>query len=84
VFVPFPAAVDDHQAANARPLEQVGSAVIIKEQNLTAAALAECLGNMLADRDGLLQRAVKARALARPEALGRITDVCLATAGSAS
>jgi UDP-N-acetylglucosamine--N-acetylmuramyl-(pentapeptide) pyrophosphoryl-undecaprenol N-acetylglucosamine transferase len=84
VFVPFPAAVDDHQTANARPLEAAGAAIIIKEQDLTAAALADCLAGLLTSRDDLRERAIKSRALARPNALSRITDVCLQAAGAFS
>jgi len=84
VFVPFPAAVDDHQTANARPLEAAGAAIIMKEQELSAMALADCLAELLASRDDLRARAIKSRALATPNALGRITDVCLQAAGAFS
>ena len=41
LFVPYPAAVDDHQTANARPMAAAGAAAIIQEAELTAASLAD-------------------------------------------
>jgi UDP-N-acetylglucosamine--N-acetylmuramyl-(pentapeptide) pyrophosphoryl-undecaprenol N-acetylglucosamine transferase len=40
IFVPYPAAVDDHQTANAGPMEKAGAAVIIQEAALTPEHLA--------------------------------------------
>jgi UDP-N-acetylglucosamine--N-acetylmuramyl-(pentapeptide) pyrophosphoryl-undecaprenol N-acetylglucosamine transferase len=40
ILVPFPAAVDDHQTANARYLVNAGAAVLIAERELTAERLA--------------------------------------------
>jgi UDP-N-acetylglucosamine--N-acetylmuramyl-(pentapeptide) pyrophosphoryl-undecaprenol N-acetylglucosamine transferase len=81
IFVPFPAAVDDHQTANAAPLVKAGAAEILQERDLTAASLAGLLQSFLSSREGLLERAVKARTEAKPAALERITDVCLELAG---
>jgi UDP-N-acetylglucosamine--N-acetylmuramyl-(pentapeptide) pyrophosphoryl-undecaprenol N-acetylglucosamine transferase len=82
IFVPFPAAVDDHQTANARPMADADAAVIVQERNLTAPALADLLLQWLSSRDVLRERAVRARSLARPQALDRIADVCLELAGA--
>ena len=84
VFVPFPAAVDDHQTANARAMEDVGAAVIMKEEDLSAETLAACLAELLQSREILRDRAIKSRSLAMPNALGRITSVCLEAAGAIS
>lgn len=81
IFVPFPAAVDDHQTANARPLVEAGAAEILSENLLTAESLADLLLQWLRDPGQLKERARKARALAVPDALQRITDSCLAAAG---
>jgi len=40
ILVPFPAAVDDHQTANARYLVNAGAAVLLDERELTAERLA--------------------------------------------
>jgi UDP-N-acetylglucosamine--N-acetylmuramyl-(pentapeptide) pyrophosphoryl-undecaprenol N-acetylglucosamine transferase len=84
LFVPYPSAVDDHQTANARPMEEAGAAAIISESDLSAEVLAELLREWLSSRESLLARAVKARELARPQALARITELCLEQAGAAA
>jgi UDP-N-acetylglucosamine--N-acetylmuramyl-(pentapeptide) pyrophosphoryl-undecaprenol N-acetylglucosamine transferase len=81
IFVPFPAAVDDHQTANARPMVDAGAALIMQQKDLTAESLADLLQAWLATRDDLVRRAKKARQLARPDALERIAGHCLAAAG---
>jgi UDP-N-acetylglucosamine--N-acetylmuramyl-(pentapeptide) pyrophosphoryl-undecaprenol N-acetylglucosamine transferase len=77
LFVPYPAAVDDHQTANARPMTDAGAAVIIDESMLNAEVLAGQLREWLSSRDELQRKAEKARSLARPKALMRITELCL-------
>jgi UDP-N-acetylglucosamine--N-acetylmuramyl-(pentapeptide) pyrophosphoryl-undecaprenol N-acetylglucosamine transferase len=84
IFIPFPAAVDDHQTANARPMVDAGAAEIMQQRDMSDEKLADLLRNWLASREGLLERARKARALANPGALVRITDVCLEAAGVAT
>jgi UDP-N-acetylglucosamine--N-acetylmuramyl-(pentapeptide) pyrophosphoryl-undecaprenol N-acetylglucosamine transferase len=84
LFVPYPAAVDDHQTANARPMEAAGAAAIISESDLTPELLAERLRDWLQSRAMLLQRAESARALAKPNSLNRIAELCLEQAGVAA
>ena len=81
IFIPFPHAVDDHQTANAQPLAAANAAIIIDESELTPASLAEQLTPWLQGRPALIERANKARSVARPEALKSITDTCLSVAG---
>ena len=81
VFVPYPSAVDDHQTANATPMMKAGAAAIIQEADLSEASLAEELTHWLTSRADLLERARRARELAQPEALQRITELCLQLAG---
>jgi UDP-N-acetylglucosamine--N-acetylmuramyl-(pentapeptide) pyrophosphoryl-undecaprenol N-acetylglucosamine transferase len=81
VFVPYPSAVDDHQTANARPMTEAGAAAIIQEAELSDVSLAEELRRWLTSRVDLLERAKRARQLARPQALQRITELCLQLAG---
>jgi len=81
VFVPYPAAVDDHQTANARPMADAGAAVIIDQSMLSPDVLAGQLRQWLTDRQDLQGRAERARSLARPDALARITELCLQQAG---
>ena len=82
LFVPYPAAVDDHQTANAGPMATAGAAIIVQESDLTATSLAEVLRDWLRSRDELAARAVKARALAAPDSLQRIASICLQQAGA--
>jgi UDP-N-acetylglucosamine--N-acetylmuramyl-(pentapeptide) pyrophosphoryl-undecaprenol N-acetylglucosamine transferase len=77
IFVPFPHAVDDHQTANAQPMADAGAATIVAERDLSDEGLARLLKNWLGSRDELLVRASKARSLAKPQALTRISTLCL-------
>lgn len=77
VLVPFPAAVDDHQTANARFLSDAGAALLLQESSIDAVSLAAALDPLLSDRSRLLAMAVAARGLAQPAALGRLADACL-------
>ncbi len=81
LFIPYPAAVDDHQTANARPMADAGAAVLIDESMLSDAVLARQLHEWLSSRDDLQEKAVRARGLAKPSALMRITELCLEQAG---
>lgn len=78
VLVPFPHAVDDHQAGNARFLSGQGAALLLPQAQLTAERLATLLAGL--DRPALAQMAARARALARPEAASRVADVCVEAA----
>jgi UDP-N-acetylglucosamine--N-acetylmuramyl-(pentapeptide) pyrophosphoryl-undecaprenol N-acetylglucosamine transferase len=84
IFVPYPAAVDDHQTANARPMEAAGAATIIQESELTPEHLADLLSDQLQSRTSLMRRAEKARSLAKPDSLRRIAELCLEHAGGVS
>jgi len=76
VLVPFPFAVDDHQTANARYLEQSGAAVLLPQQEMTKEKLLSILRD-LQDRTKLLQMASAARQQARPEASAEVAAICL-------
>jgi UDP-N-acetylglucosamine--N-acetylmuramyl-(pentapeptide) pyrophosphoryl-undecaprenol N-acetylglucosamine transferase len=81
LFIPYPSAVDDHQTANAKGMANVGAAVIIQEDELTDRSLAGLLKDWLLDRAELQSRAAKARSLAMPNSLSRISNICLDLAG---
>lgn len=72
-FVPFPYAVDDHQTANARTLTDAGAGWLLPQSALDAQALADWLSGL--DRDHLIARATRARALAKPHAAAAVADV---------
>ena len=73
LLVPFPRAVDDHQTSNARFLSGAGAAILLPQDQLTPARLAE-IRNL--SRHQLAQMAEKARALARPEATAAVAKAC--------
>ncbi|MGH8597898.1 MAG: UDP-N-acetylglucosamine--N-acetylmuramyl-(pentapeptide) pyrophosphoryl-undecaprenol N-acetylglucosamine transferase, partial [Gammaproteobacteria bacterium] len=77
IFVPFPYAVDDHQAANAAYLADRGAAVILREHDLTAARLQQLLAELAANRPRLLQMACRARECAFPNATHDVAIRCL-------
>ena len=74
VFVPFPAAVDDHQSANARFLLDAGGCWLVRQADLTPAVLAQMLQNM--ERPALLERALKAKTMEKTQATALIVAAC--------
>ncbi|HEV2285456.1 MAG TPA: undecaprenyldiphospho-muramoylpentapeptide beta-N-acetylglucosaminyltransferase [Steroidobacteraceae bacterium] len=78
VLVPFPGAVDDHQAHNAQYLVRAGAAVVIADRELTAERLAAELERLCAGRGKLLAMAERARQLATPRAAQELAESCLA------
>ena len=75
IFVPLAIAMDDHQTANAESLVAAGAADSIAERDFTAHALSLRLASLLADGEGLAQRAAAARRLGRPDAHNRLADL---------
>jgi UDP-N-acetylglucosamine--N-acetylmuramyl-(pentapeptide) pyrophosphoryl-undecaprenol N-acetylglucosamine transferase len=82
VFVPYPHAVDDHQAANAKLLVRVDAAWSIPDAELTPGRLGDLLAKL--DRDALLDRAERARAEARTNAAEQLAEACLKAAAERS
>lgn len=78
VLIPYPSAVDDHQTGNARYLVSADAALLIPQSELSAERLAKALESCARDRALVLQRAVRARALARPDATQDVVERCLA------
>jgi UDP-N-acetylglucosamine--N-acetylmuramyl-(pentapeptide) pyrophosphoryl-undecaprenol N-acetylglucosamine transferase len=75
ILVPFAAAADDHQTANAEGLTAVGAADLFTEHDFEPAALSALLERRLADPHGLAVRAAAARASAKPEAAKSLADL---------
>jgi UDP-N-acetylglucosamine--N-acetylmuramyl-(pentapeptide) pyrophosphoryl-undecaprenol N-acetylglucosamine transferase len=80
ILIPFAAAADDHQSANAEGLTAVGAADIFYESEFEPASLAACLERRLADPHGLAVRAAAARAAAKPDAAKRLADLAVGLA----
>ena len=77
ILVPFPAAVDDHQTANAQFLVREGAAVLIADRDLTPARLAAELKVLCQGRGKLLAMAERARLVARPRAAEELAAACI-------
>ncbi len=75
ILVPLPAAIDDHQSANARALAQAGGAWVMPQPGFTPEALAARLRELLADPVALVAAAVAARSQARADAAASLADL---------
>ena len=73
ILIPFPFAVDDHQTANAKALEDVGAAIHISQSTLTSETLKGHVDKFLTDRTALNEMAAAAKASGRPSAA---SDIC--------
>jgi UDP-N-acetylglucosamine--N-acetylmuramyl-(pentapeptide) pyrophosphoryl-undecaprenol N-acetylglucosamine transferase len=74
ILVPFPAAVDDHQTANAHAFADRGAAEIVAEKNLVGTELGQRIARLLGDsvRQEHMRRA--ARQQFAPEAAEKIAE----------
>jgi UDP-N-acetylglucosamine--N-acetylmuramyl-(pentapeptide) pyrophosphoryl-undecaprenol N-acetylglucosamine transferase len=84
VLVPLANAPDDHQTKNAQALVDVGAAVLVPEEELTGARLAECLDALLVEGAQLERMSAAARTLARPDAAARVATLVEEVAGAAA
>jgi UDP-N-acetylglucosamine--N-acetylmuramyl-(pentapeptide) pyrophosphoryl-undecaprenol N-acetylglucosamine transferase len=75
IFVPFPAAADDHQNVNARALERAGAAVVVEESNLGAAYLVDTIAALIGDAGRLQSMSAAAKSLAHPHAVEEIVEM---------
>jgi UDP-N-acetylglucosamine--N-acetylmuramyl-(pentapeptide) pyrophosphoryl-undecaprenol N-acetylglucosamine transferase len=80
ILVPYPFATADHQTANAEWMRAGGAATVIPDAELTAERLAAAVATVLEDPARLGEMAAAARALAKPDAAGRIVDEVLEAA----
>jgi UDP-N-acetylglucosamine--N-acetylmuramyl-(pentapeptide) pyrophosphoryl-undecaprenol N-acetylglucosamine transferase len=79
ILVPFPFAADDHQTRNAEVFATAGAAELIQERDLDAAKLASLVTSILRDLPTRQRMAKAARALAIPDAAGRVCAAIEAT-----
>jgi len=83
VLVPFGAAMNAHQAANARAAAELGAAVILPESDLDGDRLVSVVTGLLDDPSRLGRMAANAKSAGRPEAADTIARAVLALAGCA-
>lgn len=81
VLVPFGAAADAHQLANARATMELGAAIVIRESELDGDRLAAVVQGLLDDPARLARMSAAARAAGRPEAARVIARQLLALGG---
>jgi len=75
VLIPYAAATDDHQTANAREMVKAGGARAIQEAAFTAAVLARQIEAMAADPTALDNAAARALTVGRPHAARDLADL---------
>jgi UDP-N-acetylglucosamine--N-acetylmuramyl-(pentapeptide) pyrophosphoryl-undecaprenol N-acetylglucosamine transferase len=75
ILIPYPFAMDDHQAANAAVLEKAGAAWVIKQDQLDAKTLAALLEKIFAAPETLRARATAAKSLGHADAAERLADL---------
>ncbi len=80
ILIPFAAALDDHQTANARPLAEAGGALVIQEADLTPAVLAGHMAAILGDPELARDMAGKAATVGKPAAAAELADLVEALA----
>ena len=76
ILIPYPHAVDDHQALNARYLTNSGAAVSLDEPALTATTLAQQLSGITANQS-LAKMSAAALELGRPQATQDVAHACV-------
>jgi len=75
ILIPFAAATDDHQTANAREMVKAGGARAIKQENFTPEVLARQIEALAMDPVALNNAAARALSVGRPHAARDLADV---------
>lgn len=81
IMVPFMRAVDNHQTANAKSLEDSGAAIVIPEKEFDPDSLAELINEMSDNRSQLQKMSQQALRFAMPNSQQMITDICCEVGG---
>jgi UDP-N-acetylglucosamine--N-acetylmuramyl-(pentapeptide) pyrophosphoryl-undecaprenol N-acetylglucosamine transferase len=83
IFVPYPYAADDHQAANAHALADAGAARVLASRSLTPETLVATVRELLAAPEQLQAMGVATAKFGRPQAAEEIIDECAAVLAEA-
>ena len=75
ILIPFPAAMDDHQTANARALLRQRAAWLASQEGITPEKLKDMLAAILAEPARLVEVAKRAREVGIPNAATRLADM---------
>ena len=74
VFIPYPFAADNHQELNAKEMADSGAALMFRQAELTAEALAAALRPLLDDPTKRAAMGAAMKALAKPGAAAAVVD----------
>lgn len=80
ILVPFAAATEDHQTANARGLTDAGAAILVPESQLEVGTLAEQIATIINNPSGAAQMAGAAVGQGIPDATERLAGLVTALA----
>ena len=83
ILIPYPYAVDDHQTANANYLVDAGAAILKQQSELSSEWLSDTIVKLTQQRDSLVNMAVAARSMAKPNAAVQVADCCMQAGGIA-
>lgn len=75
ILVPYPAATDDHQAANAQEMVEAGGARMIRQNRFTAIELAKQMQKLSLEPGALQNAAKRAAGVGRPNAVTDLADL---------
>ena len=84
IFVPYPFHRDLQQEHNARTLQRLGAALIIKDDENLAANLVTAIQELSSDRNRLAAMAQHSAQAAKPDAAATIANACLQIAQEAA
>ena len=84
ILIPYPAATDDHQTANAREITKAGGARTIPQPQFTPEVLARQIEAMAADPIALSNAAARAMSVGRPHAARDLADLVERVGGGLS
>ncbi|MCY3879441.1 MAG: undecaprenyldiphospho-muramoylpentapeptide beta-N-acetylglucosaminyltransferase [Rhodobacteraceae bacterium] len=84
LLIPFAAAANNHQTANAESFADIGAAISITEADSTAERLSEAVLKMIAEPQVAIRMAAAAAAAARPNAAADFADSVEEIAGGKS
>ena len=82
IFVPYPHAVSDHQAANAAYLHAQSAAKLVRQDDFVRGEWLNGLREFDRDRARLLTMAQAARQLAKPSAASAVAEICMEAANA--
>jgi UDP-N-acetylglucosamine--N-acetylmuramyl-(pentapeptide) pyrophosphoryl-undecaprenol N-acetylglucosamine transferase len=77
ILIPFPFAVNDHQAQNAEVLSRTGAAEVIAEKDLSGPGLARVIEQLYRNPGAVRKMEAAAAALGKRQAAKDIVDICL-------